>query len=70
MKVPSELPMTTSMMAAASSPPAALVITTLEAIVVGRQLSTTIPTKTLVSIAPELRSPAAITMRMMTVPAR
>lgn len=65
-KAPRVLPITTSTMAAASSPPAALVMTTLEAIVVGRQLSTTIPTKTLVSIACDWRSPAAMTMRMTT----
>lgn len=51
MNEPKMLPMTTSTMAAASSPPADLVMKTLDAIVVGRQLKTTMPTKTLMWMA-------------------
>jgi hypothetical protein len=63
---PTTLPMTTSMIAAASSPPAFLVITTLDAMVVGIQLTTTIPTKILASMLPELIPPAVIIMRITT----
>ena len=63
---PSTLPITTSMMAAASSPPAFRVITTFDAIVVGMQLATIIPTSTLGSMAPERTPPAAITICTMT----
>lgn len=58
--------MTTSIMAAASSPPAFLVMTTFDAMVVGMQPTTTMPTKILGSILPEEIPPAAIIMRTRT----
>jgi hypothetical protein len=63
---PTTLPMTTSIIAAASSPPAFLVITTLDAMVVGIQLTTTMPIKILGSMLPELIPPAAMIMRIRT----
>lgn len=65
-KDPTTFPITTSIIAAASSPPAFLVITTLDAIVVGMQLTTTIPTRMLASIVPERTPPATIMIWIMT----
>jgi hypothetical protein len=67
MNGPKTLPITTSMMAAASSPPEFRVMTTLDAIVVGQALTTTIPTSMVMSMVPELIPPAAITIRIKTI---
>lgn len=55
------------MMAAASSPPALRVMTTLEAMVVGRQLRTSMPRRMGMSITLVRRSPAAMMIHMMTM---
>lgn len=67
MNGPRTLPMTTSMMAAASSPPEFLVMTTLDAIVVGIALTTTMPASMVTSIAPDVSPPAAITIRITAI---
>lgn len=66
-KDPKTLPITTSMMAAASSPPALRVMTILDAMVVGRQLVTSIPRRTEMSMTLVRRSPAAMMIHMMAI---